>query len=215
MKSAIRAALIVVTALSLLGCEDNKSEDKKESAEADKAYDDGVAAAKRGDYASALALWSPIAILGSGLLQEALGERYTYGVGVPKDNSEAAKWYRLAAQQGRAGAQDRLCYLYAIGRGVKQDKTEAVKWCRLTAQRGDASAQFMLGVFYDYGEGLPQNYVKAHMWYNISASHTTDEDNKKYSDARDDVAAKMTPAQIADAQSLAARCQASNFKKCD
>jgi len=215
MSKAIIACVILMSAFVLAGCEDKKSEDQKESAEADKAYEDGVAAAERGDYASARALWSPIAILGSGLLQEALGERYAYGVSVPKDNGEAAKWYRLAAKQGRAGAQEYLCYSYAIGRGMREDTTEAMKWCRLTAQRGDASAQFMLGLFYDYGQGHPQNYVKAHMWYNIAASHTTDDDNKQYSVARDEVAAKMTPAQIADAQSLASRCQASNFKQCD
>jgi hypothetical protein len=38
------------------------------------------------------------------------------------------KWYRLAAEQGNAPAQDSLGAMYEQGRGVPQDHTEAVKW---------------------------------------------------------------------------------------
>ena len=40
---------------------------------------------------------------------------YTFGQGVPQNYTEAAKWYRLAAEQGNAQAQYNLGFLYAEG----------------------------------------------------------------------------------------------------
>ena len=39
------------------------------------------------------------------LLNSALGFMYDEGRGVPEDDLEAVKWYRLAAAQGDAGAR--------------------------------------------------------------------------------------------------------------
>ena len=102
--------------------------------------------------------------------------------------------------------------MYEIGRGVVQDYKEAMKWSRLAAAQGDVDAQYMLGEMYDLGQGVVQNYVRAHMWYNLSASN---DGATKASQNRDDVATKMTSAQIAQAQEMAQRCQASSYKNCD
>ena len=57
---------------------------------------------------------------------------------------------------------------------------------------------------YYVGEGVPQDYVEAHMWFNLAASRASDaEVRKEMAVFRDHVAAKMTPAQIAEAQRLA------------
>ena len=48
--------------------------------------------------------------------------------GVPWDSKEAAKWYRLAAEQGHTKAQIMLGHMYARGEGVPEDYQEAVKW---------------------------------------------------------------------------------------
>jgi len=50
---------------------------------------------------------------------------YQFGEGVPKDFSEAARWYRKAADQGDAKAQVDLGYLYNHGSGVPEDLGEA------------------------------------------------------------------------------------------
>ena len=42
---------------------------------------------------------------GDALSQYELGYRYDVGVGVAENGAEAAKWYRLAADQGYARAQ--------------------------------------------------------------------------------------------------------------
>ncbi len=47
-------------------------------------------------------------------------------LGVPQDYAEAAKWYRLAAEQNNAAAQYNLSLMYANGQGVPRDDGEAV-----------------------------------------------------------------------------------------
>jgi TPR repeat protein len=71
-----------------------------------------------------------------------LGIMYRNGRGVPKNDSEAVKWYRKAADQGHSGAQYNLVFMYAYGEGVPES---------------DSEAQFSLGVMYANGEGVPEN----------------------------------------------------------
>jgi hypothetical protein len=57
---------------------------------------------------------------------------------------------------------------------------------------------------YLLGQGSPQGYLLAHMWFNLAASGTSDASGRQLSvNYRDDVASKMTPAQIAEAQRMA------------
>ena len=119
---------------------------------------------------------------------------------------EAAKWFRKAADQGDANAQDVLGATYAEGLGVAQDHAEAVKWYRKAADQGVASAQNALGRMYANGEGVAQDYVQAHLWFNLAAARfpaSRTEDRDRVVKNRDAIAAKMTPAQIAEAQRLA------------
>ena len=76
-------------------------------------FEDGMAAVERGDYATALRLWRPLAEQGYARVQFNLGFMYAEGEGVPQDDAEAAKWYRLSAEQGHAGAQFNLGFMYA------------------------------------------------------------------------------------------------------
>lgn len=66
---------------------------------------------------------------------------YGNGRGVPEDDAEAARWFRLFAEQGTAGDQFLLGSMYANGEVVAQDYVEAVRWFRLAAEQGYADAQ--------------------------------------------------------------------------
>ena len=57
------------------------------------------------------------------------------GQGVAKDEVEAVKWYRKAAEQNDADAQNNLGVCYANGQGVAKDEVEAVKWYRKAAEQ--------------------------------------------------------------------------------
>ena len=73
---------------------------------------------------------------------------YANGEGVLKDEAEAVRWYRLAAEQGDAAAQFNLGLMYANGEGVLKDEAEAVRWYRKAVEQGYAGAQLNLGVMY-------------------------------------------------------------------
>jgi TPR repeat protein len=162
-------------------------------------FEDASAAYDRGDYTTALRLFRPLAEQGNVKGQFDFGLMYREGQGVPQDYAEAMKWLRLAADQGLAEAQGLLGVMYHEGQGVPQDYAEAVKWSLLAADRGVFQAQGVLGLMYYEGQGVPQDYVRAHMWLNLAAAHGP----KEATATRDSVAAKMTPAQIAEAQKLA------------
>ncbi len=68
------------------------------------------------------------------------------------------------------------------------------------AAAGDARAQLLLGRMHAAGQGVLQDYVRAHLLLNLAAASGVD----GASVARDELAGRMTPQQIADAQSLAA-----------
>ena len=106
---------------------------------------------------------------GDAVAQAALGLSYATGDGVPQDDGEAVRWYRLAADQGNARAQANLGVSYANGLGVPEDDGEAVRWFRLAADKGDARAQANLGVSYANGLGVPQDESEAVRWFRLAA----------------------------------------------
>jgi TPR repeat protein len=114
-------------------------------------FDKGLAAARAGDFETALREWRPLAEQGDARAQRSLGIMYLKGEGVPQDDAEAVKWYRLAAKQGHADAQYNLGVKYGSGEGVLQDDAEAAKWYRLAAEQGHAQAQNILGQLYRKG----------------------------------------------------------------
>jgi len=157
-----------------------------------------------GDYAEALRLWRPLAEQGNPGAQFYLGVSYENGRGVPQDYKAAADWYRKAAEQGLAQAQSNLGVMNAIGRGVPQDFKAAVDWFRKAAYQGYASAQIGLGLAYNNGQGISRDYVQAHMWFSLAAVSGSDGKRREMAvKNRDMVSAKMSPAQILEAQALA------------
>jgi TPR repeat protein len=82
---------------------------------------------------------------------------YELGQGAPRDDVEAMKWYRLAAEQGNAAAQNHV----ADGLYAAKNYTEAMKWYRRAAEQGNAEAQNNLA------DGLlaGKRYVESLPWY--------------------------------------------------
>ena len=96
--------------------------------------------------------------------QYIIGSMYRRGTGVAQDFEEAAKWFRLAAQQGHAPSQNALGLLYERGIGVEQMLEKAVYWYRRAAEQGFGPAQTNLGFMYMSGNGVPQDDCKALDW---------------------------------------------------
>jgi TPR repeat protein len=161
-------------------------------------FDSGREAYRRGDYATAMREWRPLAEQGHSLAQYFLGSMYEAGLGVPEDDGEAVKWFRRAAEQGHAEAQTHLGVRYDLGWGVPEDDAKAVKWWRLAAEQGDTSAQLSLGLMYIFGKGVPEDFVQAYAWFNLAAAQGDKNAAKNKGIARN----RMTRAQIAEAQKL-------------
>ena len=62
--------------------------------------------------------------------------------GVPIDDAEAVRWYRLAAEQGHATAQPALGVMYREGLGVLKDAVIAHMWFNIGDSNGDLFARF-------------------------------------------------------------------------
>ena len=65
---------------------------------------------------------------------------YSNGDGVLQDYAEAVKWYRLAADQGNAFAQNNLGNAYAYGDSVLQDNVMAHMWYNIASANGHDKA---------------------------------------------------------------------------
>ena len=93
--------------------------------------------------------------------------------------------------------------LYEFGQGVAQDDAESAIWYRKAADQGDARGLAYLGSLYETGRGVPQDYVEAYELWNLAVARTPAWETELAAEAvtnRDNIAAKMAPAQIAAAQ---------------
>ena len=70
-------------------------------------FQKGADAYNKGDYATALKEWRPLAEQGHAGAENNLGWMYDKGQGVPQDHKEAAKWTRLADGGQIAACSDR------------------------------------------------------------------------------------------------------------
>jgi hypothetical protein len=103
---------------------------------------------------------------------------------------------RPMAEKGYAFAQFNMGVLYDQGKGVPQDDALAMQWYQKAAEQGLPQAQINLGIMYEQGQGIPADYVRAYFWYTLAESQGDDQAPQ----AIKDIAGKMTPAQIEEAQ---------------
>jgi len=101
----------------------------------------GLSAFNRGDFATALQAWRPLAESNEARSQAGIGFMYHRGLGVKVDDQQAVFWLRKAAEQGQAEGQFMLGSLYFFGKGVPQSYPRAYAWCELAQDNGQAEAQ--------------------------------------------------------------------------
>jgi hypothetical protein len=166
-------------------------------------------AQRQGDYATALRMFRSLAAQGWPGAKWALGQRYLQGLGVPLDYSAALTWYRQASDQGHPLSQYAIGTMYDRGLGVNQNYAEAAKWFHRAAEQGYGKAMVNLGALYALGEGVVQDYVAAYKWFSLAAIasdylDTSDNQPVKLDAAkrRDDIARRLTSAQLTEAQAL-------------
>ena len=73
-----------------------------------------------------------------------LGEIYSRGLGVPKNEEMAFSWYSKAANKGYPWAEERLGEAYQKGLGVPIDTVQALNWYQKAADAKNATAQYKI-----------------------------------------------------------------------
>jgi len=122
------------------------------------------------EYARSAAALRQRADAGDAAAQNSLGVLHHRGLGVPRDDVEAVRLYKLSAAQGYTAAYANLGVLYLTGQGVARDYNEAVRLFRLGADRSDATALFLLGHCYAEGQGVPRNDTEAAHYLTLAAN---------------------------------------------
>ena len=108
-----------------------------------------------------------------------LGEMHASGVGMPENNTEAVRWYRMAAEKGFSKAQSLLGTAYHRGIGVSADDAQATQWLLKAADQMDPLAQFQLGEGFEIGWAGKKEHAEAYKWYLLSASQGYTKATKK------------------------------------
>jgi hypothetical protein len=168
-------------------------------------FEDGEAAFQRGDYATALKYWLPLANAGSAAAQNNIATMYHAGQGVPRSEAIATRWLLKSATNGNADAQYSLGLSYASGDVVPHDDVQAAAWYLKAANQGNAAAQSMLGLAYYKGQGVTQDSVAAYMWVALGVASYAKTNPKLSQDgaqALTQIETGMTAPQIAEAQQL-------------
>jgi len=128
-----------------------------------------------------------------------LGTGYEQGWFGKPDFQKALKWLRRAAKHRNPDAEACLGQMYEDGEGAPQNYVLAAKWYRKAAEHvpdlgGAGQGRNHLGLLYMDGLGVPKDYVQAYMWFslaNVEANLAS-------------VKAQMTPAQVLEAERMAA-----------
>lgn len=111
---------------------------------------------------------------GDAAAQTDIGWLYHEGAGLPKDDAEAMRWFRKAADQSYARAQDSIGEMYGAGWGVPRDAKEAISWHRKAADQGYVGGLLALGTTYDSGVDGKPDYEEAYYWLSLAARAKAD-----------------------------------------
>ena len=119
-----------------------------------------------------LKIYSDAAELGDACAQTNVGILWSQGFWgkdeVKRDYSEAIKWFRKAANQGYAKAQNCMGVMYQRGHGVAKNDSLSLMWFRKAAEQNNPFGQYNLARMYQYKEKY-RDFPKAKVWYEKAA----------------------------------------------
>ncbi len=98
-----------------------------------------------------------------------IGRHYDQGLGYDRNDTEALRYYRIAAEVGIAEAQSLLGHAIMDGAGVPQNRQEGMRWVLKAAENGWVAAQNTSAYSYYIGDGVEQDYRESARWYRASA----------------------------------------------
>ena len=120
-----------------------------------------------------------------------------------KDMAAAARLWKVWADRGNAEARTLLGAMYWSGEGVQRDQKEAARLYLLAADQGYARAQNDIGFMLGFEGPPPHDDVEAYKWLTLATERYTAKNQDRLDQAIKDratLAARMTPAQVAEAE---------------
>ena len=81
--------------------------------------------------------------------------------------SEAARYYKLAAERGNIDAMNSYAECLECGNGIEKNEKEAAKWYKLAAEQKHKEAQLRYAYCLEYGIGIEENKAEAVRWYGL------------------------------------------------
>lgn len=91
------------------------------------------------------------------------------GLGLPQDEAESLRLYKLAAAKGFETAFNNAGLMLESGRGTRRDPEAALEYFRAGAALHEASCMFNLAVMLSSGIGCTPDFTEALGWYHRAA----------------------------------------------
>lgn len=131
---------------------------------------------EEGNIRSTLKYYRKAAEGGHAAACENLGMLYGLGKDVPKNNSEAHRWFLHGAKIGSPFCQYIVGLHYKSGVGVSENIEIAYQWFFKAAAQGEPHAQYEIGKLYELGG---DDIATAREWYAKAAAQGHDEARAK------------------------------------
>lgn len=126
----------------------------------------GIDAWQKGDAASAVAIWKPLAEKGDPDAAFNVGQAYRLGKGVKLDLAQAQIWLERAARKGHVDAQATLgLLLFQNG-----NRVSAMRWLKGAARAGEPRAMLVVGTALYNGDGVDRDPVTAYAYVSRAAA---------------------------------------------
>lgn len=126
----------------------------------------GIDAWGRGDFDSAVEIWTPLAANGDADARFNLGQAYRLGRGVERDLARARTFFEAAAGDGHLEAQAVLG-LMLFNDGQRAD---GLGWLKRAADRGEARALLVYGTALYNGDEVARDPVRAYAFVSRAAA---------------------------------------------
>jgi TPR repeat protein len=126
---------------------------------------------KAGDQAKGYKIFKDLAGKGNTRAENEMGVMNEHGEGIPRDSSEAMKWYLKAADKGYPLAQCNIGLMFYKGEGVPRDLVQAYKWFDLAMLKGNPHARGYIDIIVremNHGE-IVEGQRLAREWQSKSA----------------------------------------------
>ena len=104
-------------------------------------------------------------------LEFIIGKFYNFGIGIPKNDALAFRWWMMSAEHGNADAQNNIGYMYQKGMETEQNFDKALEWYQKAASKGDKSALKNIGTMYYEGIGVKTDCAEALKWFEQAEKH--------------------------------------------